>query len=233
MRFDIWEPVYEAILEDMNYDRDEDETARDLLAVLIDDGPTVDPRTLGIDGATVAVVGPGPSLSEDLSTLREPDVILAASTAAAAVREAGLTVDCVVTDLDGTPETALAIAQEGRPVALHAHGDNQAELHELVPRFPTTQLIPTTQTEPTGVVHNFGGFTDGDRAAFLADHFGAGSLVFPGWDFDDPTVSDDKARKLRWAERLLFWLEHRREEHFSVLDGRRESIETAALPISQ
>jgi uncharacterized Rossmann fold enzyme len=73
-------------------------------------------------------------------------------------------------------------------------------------------------------VVNYGGFTDGDRAAFLADEFGAGELVFLGWDFDDPRVDPMKAKKLQWAERLLRWLEVRRDETFSVLDGRREEI---------
>ena len=61
-------------------------------------------------------------------------------------------------------------------------------------------------------VHNFGGFTDGDRAAFTADHFGAAELRFVGWDFEDPDVSPEKREKLQWAERLLHWLEGRRDE---------------------
>jgi uncharacterized Rossmann fold enzyme len=40
-----------------------------------------------------------------------------------------------------------------------------------------------------------------------------------------------KRRKLAWAERLLYWLERRRGERFSVLDGRRNGIETSALPV--
>ena len=64
-----------------------------------------------------------------------------------------------------------------------------------------------------------------DRGAFLADHFGAARLVFPGWDLDDLSVGSEKAHKLAWAERLLAWLERRRGERFTVLDGRREAIE--------
>ncbi|KPN31811.1 hypothetical protein SY89_02564 [Halolamina pelagica] len=37
-------------------------------------------------------------------------------------------------------------------------------------------------------------------------------------------MSDLKARKLRWAERLLYWLETRRKEQFPVLDGRRKNL---------
>ncbi|PHQ46264.1 hypothetical protein DJ68_08315, partial [Halorubrum sp. C3] len=63
--------------------------------------------------------------------------------------------------------------------------------------------------------------------AFLADHAGAGELIFPGWNFDDPDVDPMKARKLDWAARLLRWLERRRGEAFAVLDGRREAVDAA------
>jgi uncharacterized Rossmann fold enzyme len=80
-------------------------------------------------------------------------------------------------------------------------------------------------------VYNVGGFTDGDRAAFLADHCGADRLTFLGWDFDDPEVGPMKRRKLAWAERLLYWLERRRGERFGVLDGRRDAIDDSSLPV--
>jgi hypothetical protein len=37
-------------------------------------------------------------------------------------------------------------------------------------------------------------------------------------------VDGTKAKKLRWAARLLTWLESRRDERFDVLDGHRESV---------
>ncbi|MFC4551511.1 hypothetical protein ACFO3H_14425, partial [Halorussus sp. GCM10023401] len=138
--------------------------------------------------------------------------------------------DCMVTDLDKNPGTARELTREGTPVAAHAHGDNVAAVREWIPRFDLEHMLPTTQAEPVARVRNFGGFTDGDRAAFLADHFGADELVFVGWDFDDPSVDAMKAKKLRWAERLLRWLEVRRGERFPVLDGRRESLDVDAFP---
>jgi hypothetical protein len=109
-------------------------------------------------------------------------------------------------------------------VAAHAHGDNVPAVREWVPRFSLDAVIPTTQAAPAPPVENFGGFTDGDRAAFLADHLGAASLRFVGWEFDDPAVGAMKAKKLRWAARLLTWLESRRDERFDVLDGHREPV---------
>ena len=89
----------------------------------------------------------------------------------------------------------------------------------------TSDLELARGAAPVDAVANYGGFTDGDRAAFLADHCGADRLVFPGWDFDDPDVDGMKARKLDWAERLLRLLERRRGERFDVLDGRRGWID--------
>ena len=45
-------------------------------------------------------------------------------------------------------------------------------------------VIGTTQIEPISDVYNFGGFTDGDRAVFLAEHFGAKEIELVGFDFE-------------------------------------------------
>lgn len=222
MEFADWEPVYEAILSDFGYPREGDERARDLLAQLLSP-PAYDPRTLDLSG-TVAIAGAADCLTDELHVVRDADAVVAASSAAAVIRENGLELDCLVTDLDGTPELAPELTAEGVPVAVHAHGDNTALLDRMVPTLHPEFVIPTTQAAPTARVYNFGGFTDGDRAAFLADSCGAARLCFPGWEFDDPTVSDAKARKLAWAERLLYWLETRRNERFPVLDGRRDCL---------
>ncbi|MFQ3318418.1 MAG: putative Rossmann fold enzyme [Natronomonas sp.] len=224
MQYEQWQPAYEAILADFGYEQAADERARDVLAGLM-----ADKRPLGLDdiafSGTVAVCGAAPSLVGDLDVARGADAVVAASTAVDVLRDAGVAVDCMVTDLDKNPETARELTEAGTPVAAHAHGDNIEAVREQVPTFDATAVLPTTQAEPTPSVVNPGGFTDGDRAAFLADACGADRLVFPGWAFDDPSVGEEKARKLLWAERLLRWLERRRDERFDVLDGRRDRIE--------
>lgn len=226
MNFDEWEPAYCAILSDFGFPREDDERARDVLADIAVpfDHARLDP----IAGSTVAIAGAGPSLSEELDLAREAEFVLAASMAADVLLDAGIDVDCMVTDLDKNPETARELSKRGTPVVAHAHGDNIPAIRAYVATFDAEYVLATTQAEPRGAVENFGGFTDGDRAAFLADHFGANELVFPGWDFDDTTVGSMKAKKLDWAERLLHWLERRRDERFSVLDGRRDSFDTDA-----
>ena len=231
MDFDEWEPVYRAILADFGYDRAGDERARDVLAELSPSGSRDCLPTVREGSNSVAIAGAGPSLEDELNLTRDADRVFAASTAADRLLARGVAVDCVVTDLDKHPETVRELSHEGTPVAVHAHGDNVELIREHVPNCDPEFLVPTTQAEPVGPVRNFGGFTDGDRAAFLADHLGADSLVFPGWDLDDPDVGAAKARKLRWAERLLYWLERRRGEQFELLDGRREDVDASALPV--
>jgi hypothetical protein len=65
----------------------------------------------------------------------------------------------------------------------------------------------TTQSRPFGRLHNFGGFTDGDRAVLMARHLGAPTRLL-GFDFDTPRLKEGrdvevKKRKLAWARRLI------------------------------
>jgi hypothetical protein len=228
MEFATWEPVYEAIVADFGFDRSADEQARDELADLT---APFDTDRLACDSDRVAVAGAGPSLEADADDAASADAVFAAATAADRLLEVGVDVDCMVTDLDEPPATARTLTARGIPVVAHAHGDNLEAVREYVPEFTTEHVLPTTQAEPVAHVHNVGGFTDGDRAAFLADTLGAGDLVFVGWDLDDPGVDPVKAKKLVWAERLLYWLEQRRGESFSILDGRRGRIDTDQLPV--
>ncbi|MFB6153082.1 MAG: 6-hydroxymethylpterin diphosphokinase MptE-like protein [Halodesulfurarchaeum sp.] len=221
MDFESWEPIYERILRDFGYDRGADIRARDVLAGYV---RPFDLSRLDVSGKTVAVAGGSPRLTEELGTVEAADAVFAASTAADVLEDAGLDVDVLITDLDKNPETAIAFSRRGRPVVVHAHGDNIRAIRRHLPDFDVEHVLGTTQAAPAHPVRNFGGFTDGDRAAFLADHLGGGSLTFPGWDFDDEAVSDEKAMKLAWAERLLLLLEERRGETFDILEGRGSEL---------
>ena len=231
MDFPTWEPVYESILTDFGFDRADDERARDVLASLV--GPFEESHLEGVADSTVVVAGAGPSLesSRDLECAREAEYVFAASTAVDVLEANGIATDCMVTDLDKNPGTVRRLTGRGTPVAVHAHGDNVPAVRGIVPDCVDEYVLPTTQGEPRGPVRNVGGFTDGDRAAFLADSLGAGTLEFVGWDLEDPEVGPIKARKLEWAERLLYWLECRRGERLSVLEGRRGGIDTSVLPV--
>jgi uncharacterized Rossmann fold enzyme len=235
-----WDPIYERIRGEFGFDRAVDAAARDQLAALLDgpldaaDAESAVARPLsdrwaalaeGIAGASVAIVAPGSGLADGLELATAADVRLAVSTAADRLADAGITVDGQVTDLDGDPASTAVRSRAGVPVAVHAHGDNRTALDRWVPECAAASILPTTQVEPRRGVRNLGGFTDGDRAAFLAHAAGAASLRFVGWDLDDPDVGPQKRRKLDWAARLLRWLERRRDDRFAVLDGRRDSLD--------
>jgi 2-amino-4-hydroxy-6-hydroxymethyldihydropteridine diphosphokinase len=228
MNFDEWEPVYEAILAEFGFERTADESVRDLLAEFAE---PFDLDRLDSSDGSVVVAGAGPSLEAGLDKLKPETTMFAASTAADRCSDLGVPVDCMVTDLDKNPETVKRLSREGIPVAVHAHGDNRNLVERVVPELDKSNVLATTQAAPVGNVRNLGGFTDGDRAAFLADHCGASDLEFVGWEFDDDSVDSMKRRKLVWAERLLYWLEQRRNGRFSALDGRRKEVNIGALPV--
>lgn len=230
MEFATWEPVYEQILADFGFDRAADEHARDRLTDILGGAVTLAPADLDFSGECVAIAGAGPNLEAETERAVAADTVVAASTAADRLRDVGVAVDCMVTDLDKNPETVARLTAAGTPVAVHAHGDNVPAVETHVPAAEPSAVLPTTQAAPTEAAFNLGGFTDGDRAAFLADHCGGARLTFPGWDFDDTSVDPMKRRKLQWAERLLLWLERRRDERFGVLEGRRTDIDDSPLP---
>ena len=222
MDFETWALIYDRIVRDMGYDPTADRRARDLLDDL---SSPFDFDRLDFEGQNVAIAGGSETLEQDLEDVQAAERVIAVSYASTVLRENGRVPDLVITDLDSVPETQVSLSADGVPIGVHAHGDNIPALKRYVPEFDQTNVFGTTQVQPTDRVVNFGGFTDGDRAAFLADHFGARTLTFPGWEFDDPTVSAEKRRKLMWAARLLLCLERRRNERFSVLDGWRSKLE--------
>lgn len=229
MDFESFEPAYEAILADFGFGRAADERAREVLRAFEPSG-TLDAFASVLADRAVAVVAPGPPLPAELDVVRDADVVLAVSSAARVLRERDISVDAYVTDLDADPELAPALTRAGVPTAVHAHGDNVPAVREHLPDCDREHVLGTTQAAPRDPVVNVGGFTDGDRAAFLADHVGARSLSFAGWDLDDADVDPMKAKKLAWARRLLAWLERDRrarldsDVRFDVLDGHRDAV---------
>ena len=91
-------------------------------------------------------------------------------------------------------------AKQGSIAFIHAHGDNIDLVREWVPKFPPT-IIGTCQTPPPSGLINYGGFTDGDRAAVLSLALGAKQCKLYGFDWN-PSDSM-KRRKLRWAEYII------------------------------
>ncbi len=199
MNFAEWEPHYREILAYFGFDRSTDEEAARILASLLDRDNLLSLATLTC-GNEVTVCGNAPCLERDIPKIR--GVVFAADAAAEVLEDAGIRPDAVFTDLDGATDRLLGMNREGTIVVVHAHGDNIPLLKHWVPRFPG-RIVGTTQAAPLPHVHNFGGFTDGDRAAFAADDLGAAEIHLAGFDLDDKNVDPLKRGKLFWARKLL------------------------------
>ncbi|MDD1655355.1 MAG: DUF115 domain-containing protein [Methanomicrobiales archaeon] len=203
-KFEDWEPYYLQILSDFGLDRASDEEAARVLDRLLprDSLPLLRRR---IRGKAVTVCGNARSLEGELDRLS--GVVVAADRAADRLYSRGIRPAAIATDLDGATEAFTEMNRMGTVIVVHAHGDNIPLLEWWVPRLPGP-LVGTTQARPVGRVHNFGGFSDGDRAVFLAHALEASSVTLVGFDLDDPSVNPVKRRKLQWARRLLSLLGH-------------------------
>jgi uncharacterized Rossmann fold enzyme len=236
-----WMPYYEAISRDLSLDPKEDATAARMLSDIISKNKRLEPKDEVhlelerlIHERDVLVLGSGPDLEMELDRLVEEkraggswkipttgsDVLIAADGATSAIMSRGLTPHVIVSDLDGGIEDQISCLDRGAVMVVHAHGDNMKVLMRCVPRF-FGSVIGTTQIDPMdgGGLDNFGGFTDGDRAAFLAQHFGARSITLLGFNFNevgpkigdgglrmeslDPAENEFKFKKLAWANILL------------------------------
>ena len=199
MDFRDWEPHYREILEYFGFDRAADEEAARLLGSLMSRDNLLSLAALTCDNE-VTVCGNAPCLIKELDRIR--GIVFAADAAAYVLDENGIRPDAVFTDLDGASDRLISLNKEGTIVVVHAHGDTMPLLKHWVPRF-TGPVVATTQSTPLPGVHNFGGFTDGDRAVFAADELGASSVTLVGFDLDDRDVEPMKRGKLIWARKLL------------------------------
>jgi len=133
-------------------------------------------------------------------------VLVTADEATSVALAQGLRPAVLVTDLDGDVADQVRANLEGTMAVVHGHGDNGLAVRKWAPEFRGS-TVATTQSRPVGGLVNFGGFTDGDRAAFLADHFGAKAIHLVGFDFQNPNAKDrdreTKQRKLDWSYILL------------------------------
>lgn len=209
MQFSAWEPIYQQILDDFGFSRRRDEEAGQLLYDLLKgrSSKLSLARTV-VSGRRAIVCGNAPCFDEELKArvkqgeLRlQSEAILAADGATEVLLKRGIVPDIVVTDLDGPFSAIQKANQSGSILAVHAHGDNLDALSRFVPQL--NRIIGTVQCRPLPGLYNFGGFTDGDRAVFLARELGASGIDLLGFDFEDNSVTFRKKKKLAWAKKLI------------------------------
>ncbi len=233
-----WPAWYDRIVATFGYSPAEDQRAADVLSRLLQ-GRAIPLGRLrnAIRSHPVLVVGAGPSVDEDLKELLEAEVfgdltLLAADGATtAALHVAKAVPQIVVTDLDGRVPDLLQADRAGSLMVIHGHGDNIPMLERLVPRIENP--MGTTQVQPRPNVYNFGGFTDGDRAVFLATAMEARLVVLAGMDFGPevgryskakPRSIHVKRKKLTMGRALLEWLASQTRVPLYDVTGRGEGI---------
>ncbi len=208
MKPEVWQPIYRRICDDFGFDKSEDLKSAKRLASMLGDRSklSLDEVMKGFP-RSVMICGGSDSLTDELSSMTVDRYLVAADSATSSVIEAGLHPDMIATDLDGIVEDQIAANGRGTPVFIHAHGDNQRAIERYVNKFGGP-VIGTCQCPPPPGIYNFGGFTDGDRAACICSELGAKEIVLVGFDFDTPSKKigknrEVKKRKLAWARTIL------------------------------
>lgn len=195
MKFKDWNPLYKEIISEFGYSEKEDKKAAEILVASIENDGLRPLKEM--NGRKVEISGP-------YYSKRKSEFTIAAGSSLEQMIDKGIKPQLLVTDLDGNTSLQSEMNKKGIPVMIHAHGDNIKLLRKWAERFKG-HVIPTCQCEPPEKsIYNFGGFTDGDRAAFAAEHFGAEKIKLNGWDFEEPHDGGKiKQKKLHWAKRLL------------------------------
>ena len=209
-----WKRRYQSILKELSYSEKKDKESAVILDSILKKNNNNQKITKLIQGKTVFVIGSGPSLSFAIPKLKKfkKSIKIAADSSLKPLLENGIVPDIIVTDLDGDEDAIKKLSKKKSIFVIHAHGDNIKKL-QMVKEIKN--CIGTTQTTPFNKIQNFGGFTDGDRGVFLANHFEAKKIILFGMDFGKQigkfsntkkSDRDTKLKKLKIGEELLIWL---------------------------
>ncbi|MFH1055361.1 MAG: 6-hydroxymethylpterin diphosphokinase MptE-like protein [Candidatus Altiarchaeota archaeon] len=222
-----WSHKYLEVVRSLDLNMAEDSKATLILDKMI---KREDPKKLEtlINGRPVIIFGCGPSLENDLNKIWEAGIHLrcvcvAVDGAAKALLQYNIIPHVNVTDLDGDLPSILKANHYGCITMVHAHSGNMRVIVRVMPLLKGV-VYGTTQSVPTEKVHNFGGFTDGDRAVYIVEHFRPSLIVLAGMDFGsvigvysgnyDPVK---KPRNLRVGKKIIEELaSHSKTQMFNV-----------------
>jgi len=245
MKFDEWNIWYKRILSDFGFSKEEDERTAAILNKLLSTKVSIKIEDLRdnlehenitvhnfhkskADIRNFIVFGAGPSLKKDIEKVKKifnledsnDYILISADGATTALLEENIVPDIIVTDLDGKIDDLLLANDLGSLFILHAHGNNFNQILKYTNKFD--KILGTTQSKPFSNLYNFGGFTDGDRAVFLAITLSAEKIILAGMDFGNiitkysrPEINSDtaeadeiKRKKLMYAEKLIDWIKN-------------------------
>ena len=214
-----WEEQYNKILAEFGYAKKKDIEAAFMLDTIIGKRGQDTHKKISdtLKKNSVLVIGSGPSLSRVIKKISgnqelEQSTKIVADTAVAPLLVNGIHPDIITTDLDGDLDSLITASNAGAILVVHAHGDNIQKL-SIASKF--RECLGTTQAEPIGNIKNLGGFTDGDRAVFLAEWYSASKIILLGmdmghrigkWSLTKRAERPTKLMKLAKAEELLGWL---------------------------
>lgn len=216
VKYNNWNEYYQIILEDFQFSQQEDEKTAQQLELLVKQKASYNPNK-----KECIIYGAGPSIKKHIKQVKQKynitDYIhIAADGATTALLEENIIPDIIVTDMDGNIQSIKEANQKGSLLFIHAHGDNIDKINRHVPTLEN--IVPTTQSQPTGKLENYGGFTDGDRAVHIAVYkYHMKTVILAGMDFGEyvtkysrPNIKNNiekadefKKLKLKYAEEIL------------------------------
>ena len=218
MFYKEWKPIYERIAKELNFPEEKENLAADVLNKILQKKKLISINKLEdfVAGKEVVVFGAGPSLETSIILHKETVIdklMIVADGATSALLKNDILPDIIVTDLDGNINDQIKANLKGSKTVIHAHGNNIDKMKRYVSEFKG-DIIGTTQInpEPFNNLNNFGGFTDGDRAVFLADYFGAKKIYLIAFEFSGelgkysfPNNKNKKLKlkKLNWCKYLI------------------------------
>lgn len=223
MNYKDWEPFYKKIIKEFNFDYKKDKKSAEILNnLLVNKKSCIINLKKLIENKEVIIFGSGPSLEltydKNLEFIKEKTKITADGATSLLLKK-DCYPDIIVTDLDGKIDDQIESNSKGSICIVHAHGDNIENLNKFVKKFKGC-LIGSTQINPSKYekLINFGGFTDGDRAVFLAEQYNAKKIYLIGFDFNSeigkysyPEKKNikQKIEKLKWSKKFIDLLENK------------------------
>jgi uncharacterized Rossmann fold enzyme len=222
MIYSDWSKIYFNIIKDLNINFEDDKKSTFMLNNILENNPNyyyLEKLIELIKNNEIIIFGAGPSIENSIkknSKLIKNKVLIAADGATSALLNFHILPHVIVTDLDGKISDQLKANQLGSIIVVHAHGDNINIIKKNLKKFNGI-ILGTTQIDPSNFnnVFNFGGFTDGDRAVYISDHFNAAKIFLLGFDFDGrigkysfskKNNKNQKIKKLKWCKELIYKL---------------------------
>ncbi|MGB9725149.1 MAG: 6-hydroxymethylpterin diphosphokinase MptE-like protein [Fervidicoccaceae archaeon] len=165
-----------------------------------------------IEKEEVLVLGAGPEL-EMINSIEGKRVIVADRAAKHVMSIFRKTPDVLVTDLDGIEDIEISDLKKVPLIIAHLHGDNIEKAQRFLKNvnYQNQHIVYTTQISPSPPFFNLGGFTDGDRAVFVALFFGARNIKV--YAIGEKTLpphnekpSDNRLKKFWIGKSIVEWL---------------------------